>query len=148
MMNASARQALQHYAKVGTHSGVEAASPHRLIQMLMDGGLARLAAAAVHMRSGEAAEKGACIGLAISIIGGLQSSLDAAEGGEVAANLDRLYDYMVRTLVAAHIENDVTKVEHVHRLLAEIKAGWDGLSEPAGSGATPGARPTVAGASA
>ena len=147
-MNASARQALQQYARVGTHSGVEAASPHRLIQMLMDGGLARLAAAAAHMRAGDVAEKGTCIGLAISIIGGLQSSLDAIRGGEVAANLDRIYDYMVRTLVAAHFENDVAKVEQVHRLLTEVKAGWDGLPNPAGSGAACAEQPTVASASA
>ena len=126
-MNQAAAQALQQYAQVGTQTGVDFASPHRLIQMLMEGGMAKLTTALLHMERNELASKGECIGLAISIISGLQASLDSGKGGAVATNLDRLYDYMVRTLVTANLENDVAKVRHVLELLAEVKTGWDAI---------------------
>ena len=134
-MNQAAVQALQQYAQVGTQTGVDFASPHRLIQMLMEGGLAKLRTATVHMERNEIAEKGECIGLAISIISGLQASLDAAKGGDIATNLDRLYDYMVRTLVAANAANDSTQVHHVYDLLVQVKSGWDTIgADPAAAG--------------
>ena len=132
MYNAPARAALRHYSQVGIHSGVDFATPHRVIQMLMDGGLSRLAAAAGQMRRGERADQGESIGLAISIIGGLQASLDYERGGDLAVNLDRLYEYMTRTLVTAHSECDPEKIDHVHALLAELKAGWDAIPPDAG----------------
>lgn len=128
MKNAAAQQALRQYAKVGTHSGVEFASPHRLIQMLMEGGLARLSSAAHHLRCGELAKKGENVGLAISIISGLQASLDPSHGGDIATNLDRLYDYMIRTLVAANFANDVAGIEEVQALLGQVKTGWDAIA--------------------
>ena len=134
-MNAMLRNALHQYSTVGVGSAVEDASPHRLIQMLMEGALARVAAAMGHIDHGDVAEKGRCIGLAISIIGGLQASLDAKAGGEIAAILDRLYDYMTRRLVAANLENDRGALEEVHRLLHGLKDAWDAI--PTGTAALP-----------
>lgn len=124
-MNATLRNALRQYSTVGVRSGVEDASPHRLIQMLMEGALARTAAAIGHLDHGDVAQKGQSIGLAISIIGGLQASLDAGKGGEVAGNLDRLYDYMGQRLLEANARNDRGALEEVHRLLSGIKEAWD-----------------------
>ncbi len=126
-MNATLRNALRQYSTVGVRSGVEDASPHRLIQMLMEGALARTAAAIGHLDHGDVAQKGKSIGLAISIIGGLQASLDAGKGGEIAGNLDRLYDYMSRRLLEANAANDRAALEEVHRLLSGIKEAWDAV---------------------
>jgi flagellar protein FliS len=137
-MNSTSRNALRQYSAVGVGSAVEDASPHRLIQMLMEGALARIAAAAGQIERGETAEKGRSIGLAISIIGGLQGSLDAKAGGEIAANLDRLYDYMTHRLVEANLSNDRQALEEVQRLLSGIKAAWDEVPDrlAASEGAT------------
>ena len=129
MKNAAVKHARRQYVKVGTVSGVEFASPHRLIQMLMEGGLTKLSSAVLQMRRGDLAQKGENIGLAISIISGLQASLDPSHGGDIATTLDRLYDYMVRTLVTANLDNNVAAVEEVQGLLGEIKAGWDAISD-------------------
>lgn len=126
-MNATLRNALRQYSTVGVRSGVEDASPHRLIQMLMEGALARIAAAIGHLEHGDVAEKGQSISVAISIIGGLQASLDAGKGGELAGNLDRLYDYMSRRLLDANAQNDRSALEEVHRLLSGIKEAWDAV---------------------
>jgi flagellar protein FliS len=122
-------KALNQYKHIGAKSAVEEATPHRLVQMLMAGALSQIAAANGYIDRKEVAKKGAAISQAISIIGGLQSSLDFDKGGDIAINLDRLYDYMVRRLAEANVENDAEKLKEVHGLLVEIKEAWDRLPE-------------------
>ncbi len=125
-MNAMA--ALRQYQSVNTQAQVADASPHRLIQMLMEGGLSRLAQAKGAMLHGQAAQKGELISKAIGIIGGLREGLDLQRGGEVAANLDRLYEYMVARLVEANVTNDAAILDEVAGLLRNVKSGWDAIS--------------------
>ncbi|TXI28007.1 MAG: flagellar export chaperone FliS [Aquipseudomonas alcaligenes] len=125
-MNAMA--ALRQYQTVNTQAQVSDASPHRLIQMLMEGGLSRLAQAKGVMMYGQHAAKGELLSKAIGIIGGLRESLDLQQGGEIAANLDRLYEYMVSRLVEANIGNDVAIIDEVAELLRNVKSGWDAIS--------------------
>ncbi len=127
MSYAKMRNAIHEYAKVGAHSGVEAADPHRLIQMLMEGALGKIAAAKGHMKRGQIAEKGASISWAISIIDGLRVSLDTEAGGELVENLHALYQYMMERLLEANLKNDPALLDEVTRLLSEIKAGWDAI---------------------
>ena len=70
----NAYSAVQHYSSVKVHSGVETASPHRLIQMLFEGALERIAQAKGAMKQKQIARKGELIGKAIAIVGGLQGS--------------------------------------------------------------------------
>jgi len=63
----------------------------------------------------------------MNIIQGLRTSLDAQKGGEVAANLDALYEYMGRRLLEANVSNDVAILDEVSSLLMEVKAGWDNI---------------------
>lgn len=125
-MNAMA--ALRQYQTVNTQAQVGDASPHRLIQMLMEGGLSRLAQARGAMAHGQVAAKGELISKAIGIIGGLREGLDLQNGGEIAANLDRLYEYMIARLVEANLGNDVALVDEVAGLLRNVKSGWDAIS--------------------
>ncbi len=125
-MNAMA--ALRQYQTVNTQAQIGDASPHRLIQMLMEGGMSRLAQARGAMQHGQVAIKGELISKAIGIIGGLREGLDLQQGGEVAANLDRLYEYMVSRLVEANLNNDVALVDEVAGLLRNVKSGWDAIS--------------------
>lgn len=116
----------QMYQQVGTSSAAYA-DPHQLVQMLMEGGLDRLARARGAMERGETVEKGELIGKAIGIIGGLQGSLNADVGGEIAANLDSLYDYMQQRLLHANLKNDIAAIDEVAGLLREIKQAWDAM---------------------
>lgn len=126
-MNAMA--ALRQYQTVNTQTQVADASPHRLIQMLMEGGLSRLAQAKGAMLHGQGALKGELISKAIGIIGGLREGLDLNQGGEIAANLDRLYDYMVSRLVEANISNEPALLDEVAGLLRNIKTAWDAIGQ-------------------
>ncbi len=125
MNMAKLHSGVKQYNKVGVSSGVESASPHRLIQMLMVGALEKINTAKGHMERGEVSLKGGNISWAISIIDGLRASLDLNTGGEIAQNLDDLYDYMTRRLARANIENDADILDEVASLLRSIKASWD-----------------------
>lgn len=112
------------YSKLGVATAVEAASPHRLIGMLLDGAMGRVATARGHMQRGETSAKGEQLSWAISILGGLRGSLDLKGGGAIAANLDNLYDYMERKLLEANLHDRLDLLDEVHGLLAEIREGW------------------------
>lgn len=94
----------------------------------MQGGLERLAQARGAMEREQIPEKGILIGKAIGIIGGLREALDSERGGELAGNLDRLYEYMIARLVEANTSNDTSLLDEVSALLLEVKSGWDGIS--------------------
>ncbi len=120
--------AVQNYASVKVHSGVESASPHRLIQMLFEGALERIAQAKGAMVQNQLARKGEMIGKAVAIVGGLQGSLNDKEGGALASNLDNLYDYIIRRLTQANYENNPDYLDECGRLLGEIKSAWDAIA--------------------
>lgn len=124
----NAMTALQQYQTVSTQAQAAGADPHRLIQMLMEGGLTRLAQARGAMERQQIAEKGELISKAIGIVNGLRQSLDIEQGGEIAVNLDSLYDYMVRRLMEANLKNDSAILEEVSGLLREVKEGWDAIA--------------------
>ena len=60
----------------------------------------------------------------VSIIGELRNSLDLKAGGQLAANLGELYDYMGRRLLKATAENRVEMLDEVSKLLHDIRAAW------------------------
>lgn len=123
-----AMKAMKQYQQVSIEAQVSDANPHRLIQLLMQGGLERLAQARGAMEREQIPEKGILIGKAIGIIGGLREALDSERGGELAGNLDRLYEYMIARLVEANTSNDTSLLNEVSALLLEVKSGWDGIS--------------------
>ena len=127
MMNMGARSYAVNSYRSGAVAEIEEASPHRLIQMLYEGGLQRIAVAKGAIQRKEIQLKGESIGRAIAIIGGLRSSLDLSQG-EMATNLDNLYEYMERRLLEANLKNDEGILDEVSGLLREIKSAWDAIA--------------------
>lgn len=138
--------ALKQYSQTAVESGIESAGPHRLVQMLMEGALEKIATAKGYMARRGYEAKGHQINWAISIINGLRMSLDKETGGDLVENLDALYDYMVRQLMSANAENDSALLDEVASLLRELKSAWDAIPDeikrapraaPAGTGHVP-----------
>jgi flagellar protein FliS len=129
VMSYSKAGALKSYNQVAVQSNASYASPHRLIQLLLEGALEKIAIAKGHMARGQIASKGQHIGWAISIVSGLRASLDTTAGGDIAQNLDSLYDYMERRLLHANLKNDAAALDEVTGLLREVKSAWDAIPE-------------------
>jgi flagellar secretion chaperone FliS len=124
-------QGIKEYQSVGTQTSIVDADPHRLIQLLFEGATARIAAAKGHIERKEFDKKSNQINSAISIIGGLQESLNFEAGGELAYNLEKLYDYMIRRLFEANVRNSLEMLDEVNGLLLQIKSAWDEIREQA-----------------
>src|SRR5690606_17947468 len=118
------------YAQVGIETGVVAASPHRLIVMLFEGAIVATRAAIQQMQASDIPAKGKSISKAIAIInGGLRASLDKKAGGEIAENLDALYEYMGTQLVTANMKNEPALLEEVLKLLVDLKDAWCAIDD-------------------
>jgi flagellar protein FliS len=124
----SMKSAVNAYESVQVDAAVLGASPYELIGKLLARAMEAIIEAKEQMQAGDIQGKSQNIKIATSIISdGLRSSLNIEAGGEIAANLDGLYDYMLRQLVKAHAENNTDFLDEVVTLLREIKAGWDGI---------------------
>mgnify|MGYP001233595006 FL=1 len=137
-MKATPSSALGQY-RTNDAYGAASGDSRQLILRMMDGAIDRIVTARGHMQRGEIAAKGAAISRAISVIDGLRTSLDQARGGEIAANLERLYDYMMRRLLEANFRNDMAGLDEVAGLLDEIRSGWAGIASSAAAPAHAGA---------
>lgn len=113
------------YAQVGVETGVVAANPHQLIVMLFDGAITAVKNAIDYMQAGNIEAKGNAISKAIMIIdSGLRASLNKEVGGQIAENLDSLYEYMSRRLLTANLRNDMGMLQEVLLRLQDIKGAW------------------------
>ena len=139
-MNSNPGNALGQYRAV-TAYGAATGDRLQLILRMMDGALDRIVTAKGHMRRREIPAKGEAIGKAIGIIDGLRTSLDQARGGDIAANLESLYDYMMRRLVEANFKDDERQLDEVAGLLDEIRSGWMALVRNPDALAADGANP-------
>ena len=122
---------LNQYRTVGAAGNLADASPHQVVKVMLDALLSRIAEASGHIERGESQAKGEKIGKALGLIEALTLGLDKERGGELAANLERLYDYASRTLLKAQLENRTDLLKEVSALLREIKLGWDGIAPTA-----------------
>lgn len=119
---------MQTYYQIETRSEIEGASPHRLIQLMMERVMTKVALAEKYMESESVAEKGLHIGDAISLIDGLQVSLNHKPDTRLAGNFDALYDYMKRRLLEANVKNDSAILKEVAGLMKELKSAWDAIA--------------------
>lgn|SRR5665213_993325 len=112
------------YQSVSVHGGVAGADPHRLVLMLMDGALERMAIARGYIERGQIAKKAQALHQCVSIVNELRGSLNLAQGGALAQNLSDLYDYMLRQLLRANVDSDLKCVKEVASLMGEIRGAW------------------------
>lgn len=127
----STQTALNQYNQINAQGKVEDANAYKLIQMLLAGALDKIATAKGCMMRKDIDGKGSNISAAISIVDGLQASLDREKGGEIAQNLYELYHYIMQRLLQANIEDSTDILDEVGKLLGTVKSGWDGIEKEA-----------------
>ncbi len=117
-------QAYQSYHSVNLGAQTAQASPVQLVLILMEGLLEELARARAHIAAHRYEAKANSLNKCVDILNGLVSALDFEAGGEVVANLGRLYDYCASRLSLAGYRLDVAIVDEVAGLLSTIEHGW------------------------
>lgn len=120
------RASIRKYSNANADN-VADADPHQLISIIFKHILANVAIANGAITRKETENKGKCLTKAIALVGELQDSLDMAKGGEISVNLFDLYDYIIRCLLQANLNNDCEKLDEVKNLITDIKEGWDAI---------------------
>lgn len=116
---------LDQYQQTSVETGLENATPHKLVSMLYEGALDNIALSKGAMERKDFALKSEKLNKAISILSGLQDGLDLDAGKEVSENLLNLYDYMKRRLIEAGTQQDSAALDEVADLIRGIKEAWD-----------------------
>ncbi len=120
---------LSAYQNVKIESGINGASSHQLIVMLLEGAMDKLTMATRAISEGNIGDKGQQISGVISIVDNLRASVDLAQGGEIALNLVALYDYMENRLLEANLNSDASIVDEVKSLLKAVYQAWTEIPE-------------------
>ena len=125
----NAQTAMNHYKNIGLKSGVESATPHQLIDMLLKGAVGKISEAKAAMAGGQIALKGEAVSKAIAIVEYLRVSLDPGIDAAFSEQLGELYRYIETRLFAANLNNDDVALDEAQNLLREIGAGWAGIPD-------------------
>lgn len=122
------QQVANQYKSIELESRIENASPHELIELLLQGARSHIATAQGHIQRNQIKEKGEHIGKALSIVEGLKHSLNHNEGGQVAESLQKLYDYVQFILFKANLNNDEDLLAQANKLLSEVHLAWQAIN--------------------
>jgi flagellar protein FliS len=115
-------------------SRILSASPLDLVNILYEHAILDIQQARQSLARGDVAARSRSISKAIAIIGELQSSLDYEAGGEIAANLGQLYQYMRARLTAGNLRQSNSPLAEVAGLLESLGDAWRAIATvPGGS---------------
>jgi flagellar protein FliS len=118
---------------------VAAARPTQLTVMLYDGAIRFLSLARERMLAGDLEGRHAYMLKGQNIVAALLGALDMERGGDVAANLQRLYLYMYEMLVEANLMDKPGPIEQVVAMLADLRESWAELDAREAEGSVPDA---------
>ncbi|MEN3752990.1 flagellar export chaperone FliS [Mangrovibacter yixingensis] len=119
-----------HYQASDLAVQIASANPHQLVLMLFDGLLDELERTKSHIVARRFEHKAASVNKCIDILNALTSALDFDKGGDVAANLSRLYDYCVYRLYHSSHALSVEQVDEVTLILRQLQQGWQQMGLP------------------
>ena len=121
------KAARAHYQSVDLQSRIEGASPHQLVQIMFEELLKALDAMAVAARRRDFGQRGERQSRALSILDGLETSLDFEKGGEIARGLASIYRDARRHVIIAARDNDVERVAHARAMIDEVASAWGAI---------------------
>lgn len=117
-------------AAVYQRNAILTASPEKLVKLLYEGAIKNLEKGRIGLgeeRTRRSPETGQALGKAIGIVGELRAALDPAAGGQIAGDLDRLYEYSLDQISQANITRTPEGVNNALQVLRTLKEGWDAV---------------------
>ena len=124
-MNAYARNAHAAYVK----NDLENLGREEIVVKLYQALRMRMQAAIEEINDGNVGKKAEHLSRALAIVFELQTSLDMEQGGEIAANLNDLYGYLISDLVMANLKNDTQKIEDGLKVVAPLLEAWTEIAK-------------------
>lgn len=118
---------MKGYRKTKLEAELSVATPHRVLQMMYEGLLERLAQAKGAIEIQDLAAKSERLSKAVGIINGLQMSIDKSADPEMGQRLSEMYDYMKQRLNDASLSLDTAAIDEVIELIIPIKEAWDNI---------------------
>lgn len=111
-------------------NAVLTASPEKLVKLLYDGVIKNLEKSKLGLADAKTArspEVGQSLSRAMGILGELRASLDHAAGGQIAKDLDRLYEFSLDQLSQANLTRTPTGVTNALQVMRTLQEGWNGI---------------------
>jgi flagellar secretion chaperone FliS len=116
------------YRNIEAQSRIDGASPHKLIAILFEELLRATDALKLAMERADIARQADRQARALSILQALDASLDLEKGGQVAANLSKIYREGRRLIALAGREKNPAHVDRARAMLAEIASAWEQIA--------------------
>ena len=115
------------YREIDVAARVEGATPHGLVMIMFDELLKGLDTLAVAENAQDIARRNAAQARAISLLHGLETSLDYKRGGEIAGNLGAIYREARRLLGATPGMDRATAIGQARDMLATLSGAWEAI---------------------
>jgi flagellar protein FliS len=112
----------------------ETVAPARQIVLLYDGAIRRIKEARQAIETGRINDRYVALEKATLIVEGLHACLDHERGGEIAANLDRIYTYVTFRLQRINLTDDGAICDELVERLGDLRASWAELAGGSTSG--------------
>ncbi|MFN4361362.1 MAG: flagellar export chaperone FliS [Hylemonella sp.] len=137
MYQTASRPRADAYRRIGVETSMHTIDQHQIIVLLYEGLLQEIARARGALARQDVPAKCDAITRALRILQeGLVTGLDLVEGGEIAQNLNALYEYCAHQLVMANARNDDARLQEVYALIEPVAQGWKAIKQPGqGTGA-------------
>ena len=116
-----------HASNVYHKTAIETADPLQLIILCYDAAINDLNIAKELHEKKEMDDAYRKIRHAQDIITELLVGLDYERGGDIARNLNRLYNFVLRQLIGINSRRDTTVYGHLVKILSELKEGWEAM---------------------
>ncbi len=114
---------------------VSTATPEALVAKLFQGAVRHAKRAAELSDASALAERGAALSKVAAIVGELRVSLDHEQGGEIARNLDQLYEFVLHRLTEANLQQQVQPIHDALVVLTTLEEAWTELARRGERGA-------------
>ena len=122
-------KSLKAYISVDRHAGAESEDAHAMITALFEELLRRMNSFRQNIAGDDEAiqARNESYAKSLAILHALQSCLDFDNGGEIAENLFRLYEFSRQQLLTSLRTGEVERIDMAILSLSEIRDAWNSM---------------------